>query len=114
MITMKALAAIALTGMGAGAMGANAYMLSHTGERAHVAAHVNAPPPAAARREAPPAPAADPVIVLEPVTLRVRPPAARAVSHKAPPRELAPCSSWRPLESGPAGHGVRALCVPGS
>jgi hypothetical protein len=51
------------------------------------------------------------VVTIEPVLVygslpRHRVAAPRSVAKPA----LVPCSDWRALESGPAGHGVRTLC----
>lgn len=110
MISMKAVAALALSGLGAASM-ANLARLEY-GRRAPVAVRVAAPAPprVVPRSAAPPPPATNRVVTLEPVLVYARA-APRVAPRPKPERKLAACSDWRQVESGPAGHGVRVLCV---
>ena len=117
MFRIKAIAAVALAGLGGATMGTDAYMASH-----RPAAHgyelpsYEVPKPAPVAAEAPKVQkdVASDVVMIEPVTITSRP----AVRHRAvaqvapePQREYVPCSNWRSLETGPAGRGVRTLCT---
>ena len=120
MISIKAIAAISLTGLGAAAMSADVYLASHT---TTVPAEAREPTrgfhPRVPARSVPSAPSpapAEAVVTLQPVTIYASAGVPRSVRRalKAAPeaRELVPCSEWRSLESGPAGHRVQALCIP--
>ena len=116
MISIKAIAAISLTGLGAAAMSADVYLANHA---TPAPPDLTPEPPRTFHPLVVPTPAPAPVatvVTLEPVTILASAPAprvARRVSKPAPaPRELVPCSEWRSLESGPAGHRVQTLCVP--
>lgn len=107
MISIKALMAISMTGLGAAAMGADVYLASHKTEAVH-AEPVATRPVALAAKVDPPAPV-DRTVTLEAVTVY----GSVWTPHKAasaPQRALVPCSDWRSLESGPAGHRVQQLC----
>lgn len=119
MFRIKAIAAVALAGLGGATVGTDAYMASHP---------PSAPPPQQvverhAPVHAPPAPEPvvtpdpDPVLVLKPVTLyavdRSRHAARRAPPAAAPQeQQLVACSDWRSLDTGPRDRGVRTLCAP--
>jgi hypothetical protein len=120
MFRVKAIAAVALGGLGSATMGADMYMASHT----------KAPPPNEVVLEQPiqiraipepvvKAPAPEPVLMLPPVTLYARDRSRHAARQAAPveePKEqgLVACSDWRSLQSGPEARGVRTLCTPSS
>ena len=112
MISIKALMAISLTGLGAAAMGADAYLASHHPVAARVEPVTHEPLLVAMTPETPePSPVVeDRVVTLDPVTIYARTVTPRRVARKAPERVLVPCSEWRSLESGPAGHQVQRLC----
>lgn len=117
MISIKAIAAISLTGLGAAAMSADVYLASHTTtippEAREPTRSFNALVP---ERSLPSPAPTEAVVTLEPVTIYASAGAPRSVHRalKVAPqaRELVPCSEWRALESGPAGHRVQALCIP--
>ncbi len=117
MFRIKAIAAIALTGLGGATMGADVYMASH-----RPAAHGYELPGYQAPKRAPVAVEAPrvqkdvskDVVAIEPVTITSRPRArhrAAAVAASEPQQEFVPCSNWRSLETGPEGRGVRTLCT---
>jgi hypothetical protein len=118
MITMKAIAAISLTGLGAGTMSTDMYLASHATSTPPAMPVEAKSPPAFVPAEPPPSRAAGSVVTLEPVTIYASAALARVVRRTpqaaapAQPRELVPCSDWRSLESGPAGHRVQSLCAP--
>jgi hypothetical protein len=110
MISIKALVAVTLSGLGAAAMSADVYLVN---QRPLV-------PAAPTVLEAPPSPRPAPVAVaarapaprplqLEPVTIYAR--AVRPHVAARPTRPLAVCSDWRSMDSGPASRGVRSLCL---
>lgn len=112
MISTKAVVALALTGLGAATVSTDAYLMFH--HHAPVSPRKEAEIP----RAPPPAPRApvhpeerSTTVTIEPVLVYGTLPRHRAVAAKpmAEPA-LVPCSEWRALESGPAGHGVRTLC----
>ncbi len=113
MITLKPLASLVLMSLGSATVGTDVYL---AGKTKHVA-----PAPDIVTTFVPPAasaivvvttpePDADPVVVLPPLTVESRA-SRRAVTSKPPAEQLVVCSNWRELETGPAGHGVRNLCV---
>jgi hypothetical protein len=117
MFRIKAIAALALAGLGGATMGADVYLASH-----RPAAHgfelpkYQAPNPAPVAVEASRVQkeARNDVVTIEPVTITSRPrarhrPVVEAASE--PQQEFVPCSNWRSLETGPAGRGVRTLCT---
>lgn len=113
MISLKAFAAISLTGLGAAAMSADVYLAS----RARTPQAPSSTEPRTQRSLAPRAVRmtsepqvvnSDTAVTLAPVTIYSRAPAARVRHKVAPTRELVPCSDWRSL--GAVGHGVRQLC----
>jgi hypothetical protein len=112
MISVKAVVALAVSGLGAASMASVAYL--EFGKRAPIAAPVPEPATPAARavvpkaEAPPPAPQATP-ITLEPVFIYGR--MARHVAKPEKTTQLVACSDWRALESGPSGHGVRTLCT---
>ena len=114
MISLKAAAAVTLTGLGASTLGVDGYLLSN-----HHRIESNAP----AEGFLPPVRIAVPdkstsvevetpaLLVLEPVLIRAR------VRHRAAPEApaaLVPCSDWQSLASGPAARHVQRLCTPAS
>jgi len=112
MISMKAAVAVALSGLGAASMANVAYL--EFGKRTPVAAPKPATPVSRQvipHPEAPPAAPVNRIVELKPVFVY-----SRATSHIVkrpnPEKGLVACKEWRPLESGPEGHGVRALCPP--
>jgi hypothetical protein len=109
MISIKAISALGLTGLGAATMSTDVYLANQkplAPPLSIVYAPLPAPPP-----EAPPVvtpePEAAASIELAPIVVYARP-ANRA---PAPTRALAACSDWRSLDSGPATRGVRTLCM---
>ena len=118
MFRIKAMAAIALAGLGGATVGTDAYMASHAPSAPPPQQVVEQPSPV----RAPPAPAPvvtpdpDPVLVLKPVTIyavdRSRHAARRALPAAPEEQELVACSEWRSLETGPRDRGVRTLCAP--
>src|SRR5690348_8778593 len=121
MLRIKAIAAVALAGLGSATMGTDVYMASHTKasppkEVVEQAIPVRAiPEPVIVA----PAPAPEPVLMLPPVTLYARDRSRHAARQAAPveePKEqgLVACSDWRSLDTGPQGRGVRTLCTPPS
>lgn len=117
MFRIKAIAAVALAGLGGATMGTDVYMASH-----RPAAHGYELPNYQAPKPAPVAveslqvqkDVGNDVVMIEPVTITSRPALRhRAVAQAArePVQEFVPCSSWRSLDTGPAGRGVRTLCT---
>jgi len=109
MISIKAISALGLTGLGAATMSTDVYLAHQkplVPPLSVVYEPLPAPPP-----EAPPVvtpePEASPSIELAPIVVYARP----AHSAPAPTRALAACSDWRSLESGPQARGVRSLCM---
>jgi hypothetical protein len=117
MFRIKAIAALALAGLGGATMGTDAYLASHHRTASEIAPHQSeaSTPVVAATKPAPAATST--VVTLEPITLTSRAPARHhAAPRMAPPppvdeQEFVPCSDWRSLETGPADRGVRTLCV---
>ena len=111
MISTKVFLALALTGLGAASMGADAYLMF--GKRPKIPAaqaETLKPKPALPQAVAPPAMQASHEVTLEPVMVYGR--VQRYVASAFPPPKqssLRPCSDWRAL--GPAGKGVRTLCT---
>lgn len=121
MFRIKAIAAVALAGLGSATMGTDMYMASHTKAPPPKAEVVEQAIPIRAMPEpvlVVPAPEPEPVLMLPPVTLyaRDRSRHARQAAPVQEPREqgLVACSDWRSLQSGPEGRGVRTLCTPSS
>jgi hypothetical protein len=118
MFRIKAIAAVALAGLGGATMGTDVYMASH-----RPAAHRDESPSSEVSKPAPIAVEAqrvdkdmqNPVVTISPVTLKSHPPgrhrAASQVAREEPRQEFVPCSNWRSLDTGPQGRGVRTLCV---
>lgn len=110
MYRIKAIAAVALAGLGGATIGTDAYMASHGSPPARevpIPIHPVPEPPTAQ------AVAPSPVVMLEPVTIESRLPARHKIAAAAPAAEertLVPCSDWRSLETGPSDRGVRTLC----
>ena len=117
MFRAKAIAAVALAGLGGATIGTDMYMASHTTAREVVVEQ-----PIQIRATPEPvvvAPAPEPVLMLPPVTLYARDRSRHAARQAAPPEEpkeqgLVACSDWRALQTGPEGRGVRTLCPPSS
>lgn len=106
MISIKAISAIALGGLGAATMGTDVYLATQKPE----------PPPPLLVMEAPPPARPQPVTVREPVPpppVEIAPVViyGRRAARPAPKQELVACSDWHSLASGPAGRGVRTLCM---
>jgi hypothetical protein len=113
MISIKAISALTLTGLGAATMSTDVYLANQK----------PAPPPYSVvietRHGSPPAtvpigeraPTEAPPLELDPVVITGR---LHKAVPQAPKRELTVCSDWHSLASGPAARGVRALCVPGT
>jgi hypothetical protein len=118
MLSIKAIAAIALAGLGSATMGTDVYMASHTkAPSKEFVIELSAPVRAEPAPLVAPAPAPDPVLMLSPVTIyahdRSRHAARQASPTEAPKEQgLVACSDWRSLENGPEGRGVRTLCTP--
>jgi len=117
MFRIKAIAAIALTGLGGAAVGTDAYMVSHP-PSAPLVAHVLRKNEALGQKPAvvmlPSPTATNTVVTITPVTITSPVPARRRVTAQiaeTPSLQFVPCSQWRALDTGPAGRGVRALCV---
>jgi hypothetical protein len=119
MISIKAISAIVLTGLGAATVSTDVYLANQKPRPAGLEAVpvVEAPPPPAA-----PAPAAAPVAVapaalppleIPPVMIVGRRPAARPPAKQEPAKqqEYVACSDWRSMANGPAARGVRTLCL---
>ena len=117
MFRIKAIAAVALAGLGGATMGTDAYMASHRpAAHGYELPNYQASTPAPVAVEAPQVQkdVAKDVVMIQPVTITSRPALRhRAVAQVArePQQEFVPCSSWRSLETGPAGRGVRTLCT---
>ncbi len=117
MFRIKAIAAVALAGLGGATMGADVYMASHRpAARGYELPNYQAPNPPPVAVEAPRAQkeASTDVVTIEPVTIESRArarPRAVVEAAREPQQEFVPCSSWRSLETGPAGRGVRTLCA---
>jgi hypothetical protein len=118
MFRIKAIAAVALAGLGGATVGTDAYMASHAPSAPPQQQVVEQPAPVRARPAPEPVvtPDPDPVLVLKPVTIyavdRSRHAARRAAPAAPQEQELVACSQWRSLETGPADRGVRTLCAP--
>jgi hypothetical protein len=101
MLRIKAIAAVALAGLGGATMGTDAYMASHRpSAHGYELPNYEAPKPAPVVVEAPRVhkDVGSSVVTIEPVTITSRPPARhRAVAQVArePQQEFVPCSSWR-------------------
>jgi hypothetical protein len=117
MFRIKAIAALALAGLGGATMGTDAYLAAH---------HPSAPnyelpqmavskPMSEAAPLRPSQTVTNDVVTLSPVTITSRPAARRRAAPQVvqEPRDqrFVPCSEWRSLDTGPAGRGVRTLCV---
>ena len=123
MIRIKAIAAIALAGLGGATMGTDVYLSSRASSppRAIPPAFVLTDPSLVAISAAA-MPVLEPnaVVRLDPVTIYGRDSSARRVRHAKPlaePQkrlEIEICSDWQSLASGPVSRGVRQLCTPGS
>jgi hypothetical protein len=113
MIVTKAIAAIAMTGIGSLAAGTAAYLEGNPSALTHETAKVRAPPAPPLEHRVPvrvTRPAAQEVVVIEPVLITAperRPP--RALAKPVRPVE-GPCSDWQGLATGPSGRKVRLLC----
>lgn len=119
MLRIKAIAAVALAGLGSATMGTDVYMASHTKSPPKEVVVEQAIPVRAIPEPVvvAPAPAPDPVLVLPPVTLYAHDRSRHAARQAAPveePKErgLVACSDWRSLDNGLEGRGVRTLCNP--
>jgi hypothetical protein len=116
MFRIKAIAALALAGLGGATLGTDAYMASHRpSAHAYELPNYEAPKPAPVTVEAPRVQneTGNAVVTIDAVTIKSRPPARhRAVARvvQEPQQEFVPCSNWRSLDTGPAGRGVRTLC----
>ncbi|HVW27519.1 MAG TPA: hypothetical protein VHC69_19275 [Polyangiaceae bacterium] len=119
MFRIKAIATLALAGLGGATMGTDVYLSSHHPSPSPTAFELpkyEAPKPApvAVPERAAPA-AARSTVTIAPVTIASRIPVHHRVAPQIaqPPaeKELVPCSEWRSLDTGPADRGVRTLCV---
>ena len=117
MFRIKAIAALALAGLGGATMGTDVYLSSHhpSASRFELPKYEAPKPPAVAVRELPSPAATSPVVSIDPVTIASRTPVHRRAAVPIAPqpvqKEFVPCSEWRSLDTGPAGRGVRTLCV---
>jgi len=113
MISIKAISAIGLTGLGAATVSTDVYLA--TQKPRAPAGYVEPrpvtetpPPPKLEPLAAPAADVPDPAPPLEiaPVIIYGRKPAP-------PPskRDFVPCTDWQSMASGPASRGVRTLCL---
>jgi hypothetical protein len=113
MISTKVFLALALSGLGAASMGADAYLMF--GKRPKIpAAQAETPRP----KPTPPVAASHPpeevnhVVTIDTVMVYGHMHHHVATAPAAAKKSgLVPCSDWRSLESGPAGRGVRTLCT---
>jgi hypothetical protein len=116
MFRIKAIAALALAGLGGATLGTDAYMASHRpSAHGYALPSYEAPKPAPVAVDAPriQRDPANAVVTIDAVTIKSRSAVRRrAVARVAqePQQEFVPCSSWRSLDTGPAGRGVRTLC----
>src|SRR5215471_14640362 len=106
MFRIKAIAAVALAGLGGATVGTDAYMVSHAPSAPPQQEVVEQPAPV----RAPPAPEPvvtpepDPVLVLKPFTIYAVD-RSRHAARRAPPaaepqeQQLVACSDWRSLET---------------
>jgi hypothetical protein len=109
MISIKAISALGLTGLGAATMTTDVY-LANKAPSAPPLSIVYEPLPAMppeAQPVAVPEPVPTPSLELAPMIIYAR----AAHPAPAPTTSLAACSEWRALDSGPAGRGVRTLCM---
>jgi hypothetical protein len=114
MIRFKAIAAIALAGLGTATMGADVYMSSRARCRPP-AVESAGPLPAAIHAPEVPVIEQNVVVTLAPITVYAwdRSPHARHAQPMAEPPKtpgLEVCSDWRSLEAGPENRNVRTLC----
>ena len=115
MIVTKAVAAIAMTGLGSLAAGTGAYFQANPRLPTREVQNVRAPPPPPVAENRAPAPVVQPPIAealtIEPVVITAR--------ERRPPKALAqpsrpvtgPCSDWQTMTTGPADRKVRLLCT---
>ena len=111
MISIKAISAIALTGLGAATVSTDVYLANQKPAPAGaVAPATEAPPPPKLRplAAAPAAnlPAPPPPLEIAPVVIY-----GRRRAHPPAKQELVACSDWHSLANGPAARGVRTLCL---
>ena len=114
MIVTKAVAAIAMTGLGSLAAGTAAYFEANPRALTHETRQDRAPPPRVLEAPAPPRveqPPASDVLTIPPVviTAPVRR-APKALARPSRPPVEGPCSDWQGMTTGPAGRKVRLLC----
>lgn len=113
MIVTKAVAAIAMTGLGSLAAGSAAYLEANPRALTRETDGMRAPPPAALEARAPVTsmrPAEREVVVIDPVVITA--PGRRPSKALAKPARQVegPCSDWQGLATGPSGRKVRLLC----
>jgi hypothetical protein len=107
MISIKAISAIALTGLGAATVSTDVYLATQQPRAPAAAPVAEMPPPPKVEAPAPAvtAPAPAPPVEIEPVIIYGRKPGPQ------PKQELVACSDWQSLSSGPVDRGVRTLCL---
>src|SRR5262245_10416114 len=99
MFRIKAIAAVALAGLGGATVGTDAYMASHAPSAPPPQQVVEQPAPVRAPPEPVVAPEPDPVLVLQPVTIYAVD-RSRHTARRAPPaagpqeQQLVACSDW--------------------
>jgi hypothetical protein len=107
MVSIKAISAIALTGLGAATVSTDVYLATQQPRAPAPAAAPVAemPPPPKAPAPAATVPATSQPVEIEPVIIYGRKPGPQ------PKQELVACSDWQSLSSGPVDRGVRTLCL---
>ena len=111
MISIKAISAIGLTGLGAATVSTDVYLATQSPRApvVEIAPITEAPPPPkpelpAAAAVAAPAP--QPPLEIAPVIIYGRKPTPPPTK-----RDFVPCTDWQSMASGPASRGVRTLCL---
>jgi len=113
MIVTKAIAAIAMTGLGSLAAGTAAYFEVNPRAQTPVGTHVETAPTPPRVVEVAPAPVVDrsvsEVVTIDPVVITTEHRQPKALARPKRPAD-GPCSDWQAMTTGPADRKVRMLC----